>query len=234
MAATLEEIGWPVRTERLALRRAVAADLDATWRFRRLDEVTRWISAAPPTRAGYRTHFETPGRLAKTLVVELDGRVVGDLMLWVKDAWAQAEVAAAGEGRRGRAGLGPGPGVRRPRLRHRGGAGADPDLLRGPRGAPGDGELLRGQRSVLAADGAGGDAPRGARAAGVPAQVGRLARRPRLRAARRGVARRRTRRGRPEPPPGEIAQPSARGAPLPLHRQRRQCALLRGTGGPSE
>ena len=98
MAATLEEIGWPVRTERLTLRRAVAADLDATWRFRRLDEVTRWISAAPPTRADYRTHFETPGRLAKTLVVELDGRVVGDLMLWVKDAWAQAEVAALARG----------------------------------------------------------------------------------------------------------------------------------------
>ncbi len=60
--------------------------------------MTRWISAAPPTRADYRTHFETPGRLAKTLVVELDGRVVGDLMLWVKDAWAQAEVAALARG----------------------------------------------------------------------------------------------------------------------------------------
>ncbi len=98
MAATLEEIAWPVRTERLVLRRAVAADLDATWRFRRLDEVTRWITAAPSTRAAYRTHFETPGRLAKTLVVELDGRVVGDLMLWVKDAWAQAEVADRARG----------------------------------------------------------------------------------------------------------------------------------------
>ena len=46
--------------ERLALRRAVAADLDATWRFRRLEEVTRWITAAPSTRADYRTHSRPP------------------------------------------------------------------------------------------------------------------------------------------------------------------------------
>jgi len=36
--------------------------------------------------------------LAKTLVVELDGRVIGDLMLQVEDGWAQAEVADQARG----------------------------------------------------------------------------------------------------------------------------------------
>src|SRR5690606_12701814 len=35
----------------------------------------------------------SPESLAKTLVVELDGQVIGDLMVSVEDAWAQVEVA---------------------------------------------------------------------------------------------------------------------------------------------
>jgi RimJ/RimL family protein N-acetyltransferase len=38
------------------------------------------------------------GRLAKTLVVELDGVVIGDLMLKIEDAWSQAEVADRAHG----------------------------------------------------------------------------------------------------------------------------------------
>jgi RimJ/RimL family protein N-acetyltransferase len=37
-------------------------------------------------------------RMAKTLVIELDGRVVGDLMLAPEDAWAQTEVAEQATG----------------------------------------------------------------------------------------------------------------------------------------
>ena len=70
------------------------ADLDATWRIRRLDAVNQWITAAPTDRESYRTLFEDPGRLAKTLLIELDGLVIGDLMLSIEDAWAQTEVAA--------------------------------------------------------------------------------------------------------------------------------------------
>jgi RimJ/RimL family protein N-acetyltransferase len=98
MATRLDEIPWPVRTERLSLRPAVAADVDGTWRFRRLVEVNRWLTAAPRTREAYRATFEDPGRLAKTLVVEHDGTVVGDLMLAIEDAWAQAEVAEQAQG----------------------------------------------------------------------------------------------------------------------------------------
>ena len=58
----------------------------------------QWLTAAPKDREEYRARFENPGRLAKTLVVELDGEVIGDLMLAIEDAWAQAEVADRARG----------------------------------------------------------------------------------------------------------------------------------------
>ena len=45
-----------------------------------------------------RAKFEDPARLANTLVVELDGLAIGDLMLRVEDAWAQTEVADQAKG----------------------------------------------------------------------------------------------------------------------------------------
>jgi RimJ/RimL family protein N-acetyltransferase len=94
----LESIGWPVRTDRLTLRPATRDDLEAIWRFRRLDDVSRWITRAPATLEEYRVVFEDVASLARTLVVELDGEVVGDLMLRVEDAWAQVEVADRARG----------------------------------------------------------------------------------------------------------------------------------------
>ncbi|HET8561471.1 MAG TPA: GNAT family protein [Marmoricola sp.] len=94
----LEQVSWPVRTARLAIRPATDADLEATWRFRRLPEVGEWITRAPQQRSDYAEQFLDPARLAKTLVVERGGEVIGDLMLSVEDAWAQAEVADRAEG----------------------------------------------------------------------------------------------------------------------------------------
>ncbi|HEX6150331.1 GNAT family N-acetyltransferase, partial [Nocardioides sp.] len=96
--APLEEISWPVRTARLILRPATLADLDATWAFRRLPEVSQWLTRAPATIEEYRPHFEEPESLAKTVVIERDGQVIGDLMLDLGDAWAQGEVAARARG----------------------------------------------------------------------------------------------------------------------------------------
>jgi RimJ/RimL family protein N-acetyltransferase len=98
MSSPLDAITWPVRTDRLALRPATPDDVEATWRFRRLDEVSRWLTRAPATLEEYRTHFEDAASLAKTLVVQLDGEVIGDLMIQVEDAWAQAEVADLARG----------------------------------------------------------------------------------------------------------------------------------------
>ena len=97
-ASRLEGVAWPVRTERLSLRPATPDDVDATWQFRRLDSVSQWLTREVRTLEEHRTLFVAPESLAKTLVVELDGEVIGDLMLTVKDAWAQAEVASQAEG----------------------------------------------------------------------------------------------------------------------------------------
>ncbi|MBD8871072.1 GNAT family N-acetyltransferase [Nocardioides donggukensis] len=89
----LAAVAWPVRTARLTIRPATAADAEPTWAFRRLPEVARWITAAPGDAAAYAEHFREPERLAKTLVIEHDGEVVGDLMIAIEDGWGQAEVA---------------------------------------------------------------------------------------------------------------------------------------------
>jgi RimJ/RimL family protein N-acetyltransferase len=94
----LDSIRWPVRTTRLTLRPATRDDLDATWQFRRLEEVSHWLTRAPATPEEHRAAFEDPDSLDKTLVVELRGEVIGDLMLQVEDAWAQAEVAEQARG----------------------------------------------------------------------------------------------------------------------------------------
>ncbi|HET7735608.1 MAG TPA: GNAT family protein [Nocardioidaceae bacterium] len=98
MDSPLDTVDWPVRTERLSLRRVQDGDVEATWTFRRLDEVSRWITMAPQDLESYRAMFTEEERLAKTLVVELDGVVVGDLMLAVEDAWAQSEVREQARG----------------------------------------------------------------------------------------------------------------------------------------
>jgi RimJ/RimL family protein N-acetyltransferase len=98
MGSPFGGIVWPVRTERLTIRPARRSDLEATWAFRRLPEVSRWLTAAPAALEDYRAKFEDPDRLAKTLVVELEGVVIGDLMLGVTDGWAQDEVADRAKG----------------------------------------------------------------------------------------------------------------------------------------
>jgi RimJ/RimL family protein N-acetyltransferase len=100
----LDSLEWPVRTGRLLLRRATRDDLDATWVFRRLPEVTEWLSAGTVTYDGYRERYLDDRRLADSLLVELDGRVIGDLMLKVEDGWAQEEVADQARGVQGELG----------------------------------------------------------------------------------------------------------------------------------
>lgn len=90
---SLLDLVWPVRTERLVLRPATLHDTEATWQIRRLESVSRLLTRAPHTLDAYRADFEDPASLEKSLVIELDTQVIGDLMVDVGDAWAQAEVA---------------------------------------------------------------------------------------------------------------------------------------------
>ena len=92
VSAPLSRLTWPVRTTRLTLRPAGSADVDAVWSYRRLDDVNRWLTAAPTSLSEFRTHFDEPQRLSMTLLIELDGEVIGDLMLAIESPYAQAEV----------------------------------------------------------------------------------------------------------------------------------------------
>ena len=104
MSHPFDALDWPVRTARLLLRRATPGDLEATWAFRRLPEVHEWLGAATATYDAYRERYLRGQRLAGLLVVELDGRVIGDLTLKIEDAWAQEEVAARAKGVQGELG----------------------------------------------------------------------------------------------------------------------------------
>jgi RimJ/RimL family protein N-acetyltransferase len=86
-------VPWPLTTDRLRVRPATPEDAPAVWRYRRLPEVGRWLTALPTDEAAFAAQLAEPDRLRVTLVVEHDGAVVGDLMLRVEDAWGQAEVA---------------------------------------------------------------------------------------------------------------------------------------------
>jgi RimJ/RimL family protein N-acetyltransferase len=91
-------LGHPLRTDRLLLRAATESDVEPTWAFRRLPQVNEWLTGCPDTLAGYRDLFLDPDRLATTVVVELDGQVIGDFMLRRRDAWAQVERTAEARG----------------------------------------------------------------------------------------------------------------------------------------
>lgn len=91
-----ERIEWPVATERLTLRPASLADADALFAIRRQEDVSRWLTAWPRDPTAWADMLAE--RLDSTLVAEHRDAVVGELMLKVGDAWAQAEVAADAAG----------------------------------------------------------------------------------------------------------------------------------------
>jgi RimJ/RimL family protein N-acetyltransferase len=59
-----------------------------------MESVTEWITSAASNRESFLRQFVEPERLARTLVIERDGVVIGDLMLLIQNGWAQTEIAA--------------------------------------------------------------------------------------------------------------------------------------------
>jgi len=90
---TLDRISWPRRTARLALRPATPDDLEALGRIQNLAEVSYWLPSTAGTQADYLLRMGREGLLPRTLVVELDGVVIGELYLHVAAGWAQTEVS---------------------------------------------------------------------------------------------------------------------------------------------
>ncbi len=91
----LLDLTWPRHTERLLLRPATLDDAEAVWTYRRLPATHEWLGLAPTDRAAWDEAFAEPDRMAKTVVVEADGEVVGDVMVAINDAWGQREVVAS-------------------------------------------------------------------------------------------------------------------------------------------
>lgn len=70
-------------------------DADAIWAIRSRPGVSDWLTRAADDHDAFVAHMAEPGRLAKTVIVELiepAGTVVGDLMISIQDPWAQYEV----------------------------------------------------------------------------------------------------------------------------------------------
>ena len=63
------------------------------WEYRRLPEVGYWLRNTPRTLEEFRAKFDGTDRLSRSVVVELAGDVIGDLMINVTDGWAQTAVA---------------------------------------------------------------------------------------------------------------------------------------------
>ena len=98
---TLDDIPWPICTERLLLRRATVDDAEAIWSIRSQPGVSDWLTRAAVDHDEFVAYTTEPKRFAKTLVVELlaePGSIIGDLMISIKDPWAQFEVVDEARG----------------------------------------------------------------------------------------------------------------------------------------
>lgn len=94
--AVFDGLAWPRRTARLTLRPATERDVEPIWQIRRLEAVGHWMTSAAETLEEHAARFGA--KLARALVVERDGAIVGDLYLSVEDAWSQSEVAEQARG----------------------------------------------------------------------------------------------------------------------------------------
>lgn len=91
---TLDDLAWPLQTERLLIRRERPDDAAASYAMRSQADVARWLTGWPrdPLEFGHR--IAGGGWLDPMLALEVDGTFVGDFMVRIGDAWAQREVEA--------------------------------------------------------------------------------------------------------------------------------------------
>ncbi len=84
---------WPLRTERLTIRRGTPDDAEPAFRLRTIPEVSRWIPySADFGLEPFIEMYCSPERLPCFLVIERDAEMVGELLLRVDDSFAQLDV----------------------------------------------------------------------------------------------------------------------------------------------
>lgn len=96
--ADIAALSWPKHTERLTLRPVTTDDFKPLWQIRRQESVVQWMTSASADWDKFLELMSDAERMAKTLVIEREGVVIGDLMIAPEDAWAQAEVADQAKG----------------------------------------------------------------------------------------------------------------------------------------
>lgn len=96
--ADIAALSWPRRTERLTLRPVSKDDFEALWQIRRQESVGRWMGATSQEFDEFAEFIGNDERMGKTLVIERDGVLIGDLMLAPEDPWAQVEVVDQAKG----------------------------------------------------------------------------------------------------------------------------------------
>jgi RimJ/RimL family protein N-acetyltransferase len=90
---SLDDVSWPVGTDRLTLRRSRPDDAEATWSYRSDPDVAVWLTRLPTSRAAYDEWFGSPETVETRVIVERDGVLVGELHVEITDGWAQVEVS---------------------------------------------------------------------------------------------------------------------------------------------
>lgn len=96
-ARSLDDLTWPLHTERLTIRRPTPADAADVFAYRCREDVARWLTAWVTDEAEFRDDF--PKRSESMLVIERDGDLIGDVMVRITSPWAQTEVADEVAGR---------------------------------------------------------------------------------------------------------------------------------------
>jgi RimJ/RimL family protein N-acetyltransferase len=90
VASPLDDADWPVRTERLVLRRLADGDVARIFAYRSRPDVAAWIGGTATDVGSLAERF---GDGATAVIVEHEDQLIGDLMVKVQDAYAQREVA---------------------------------------------------------------------------------------------------------------------------------------------
>jgi RimJ/RimL family protein N-acetyltransferase len=96
--ADIAALSWPKRTERLTIRPLTSDDFKVLWQIRRQESVGRWMTSTSSDWDTFAEMMAGDDRMGKTLVIEREGVVIGDLMIAPEDAWAQVEVADLAKG----------------------------------------------------------------------------------------------------------------------------------------
>lgn len=94
--ATLQDLDWPMDTERLQLRPARSADAEEIWPWYRLPAVQQWTTSLSTDAAQHRERWEAG--LAHAVVGLHGQQIVAVGKVERQDAWSQSDVAEQAQG----------------------------------------------------------------------------------------------------------------------------------------